>query len=113
MRQAFHRYTEKCMESTIQNDFDLVEYMRLKKDFVEFFKSYSLEIADFSMSFVMFACGCEFLGVTAFAAGAISMIHDFKDIITDLKSGNLTKISDSIAARRYLGKIKQMPFINY
>ncbi|MBQ9928725.1 MAG: hypothetical protein IJO65_12235 [Lachnospiraceae bacterium] len=113
MRQAFHRYTEKCMESTIQNDFDLVEYMRLKKDFVEFFKSYSLEIADFSMSFVMFASGCEFLGVTAFAAGAISMIHDFKDIITDLKSGNLTKISDSIAARRYLGKIKQMPFINY
>lgn len=110
MRHAFQRYTENCMESTIQNDFDLEGCMRLNKDFARFFKSYGLEIADFSMSFVMFVSGCKFLGVTTFAAGAISMIRDFKDIVTDFKSGNLTMISDSLAARRYLGKIKQMPY---
>lgn len=113
MRQVFQRYTENGMDSTTQNDFDLVEYMRLRKDLAKFFISYGFEIADFSMSVVMLASGYKTLGVTTFAAGVISMIHDFKDIITDLKSGYLTKISDSIAARRYLGKIKQIPFIEY
>lgn len=113
MRQAFQRYTEKCVDSPNQNDFDLEEYMRLKKEFVVFFCKHGFEIADFSMSFVMFANGYENLGITAFAAGAISMAHDVKDIITDLKSGGLTNISDLIAARRYLGKIKLMPFIEY
>lgn len=110
MRKAFQSYTEKGINSTNQNDFDLVEYMSLKKDFAVFFKSYGIEIADFSMSFVMLASGCSTLGVTAFAAGAISMAHNFMDIITELKLGDLTKIREAIAARRYFGKIKQMPF---
>ena len=113
MRQDFQRYAENCIDSTTQNDFDLVECMKLKKELAVFFRSNGLEIANCSMSFVMLARGWETLSITEFAAGAISMAHDVKSIITDLKQGSLSNICDLIAARRYLGKIKQIPFIEY
>lgn len=111
MRQAFQRYTENYIDSTTQND--LAKSMKVKKDLAKFFISHGFEIADFSMSVVLLANGYDTLGVTAFAAGAISMALDFKNIITDFKSGYMAKTTDSIAARRYLGKIKQMPFVEY
>lgn len=113
MRQAFQRYVEKGVNSATSNDFDLQEYLRLKRDLEKFFVSHGIEIVDFFMSVALFAGGLKTLGVTAFAAGAIGLAHDFKDVITDLRTGNLPNIGDSIAARRYLVKIQQMPFRNY
>lgn len=104
MRMAFQRYTEHCVDSTNQNNFDLQEYMRLKKDFAKFFCKYGLKIADFSMAFLVFVNGCENFDITKFAAGAMSMANNGMGIITDLNSGDLKKVSDLIAARRYLGK---------
>ena len=112
MRQAFQSYAENHIEPTIQNDIDLVKCMSIKKDITEFFSAHGLEIANFTMSFLLFVkgLGMEGQGVTEFAAGAIGAAHSLSDI---LKSDDLAKISQKMAARRYLGKLEQMPFIKY